>query len=259
MFAMIRSAPVADHATSSPPVSLERVRATVHRLFIDAADASLRKEDEQKSRELSGLLDRLAPLRKGAHVVDAAAGKASVGLVAAELLALGRVTVLERDPARVAACTSAATRLQRRVPVDVRHGDLADHALWPDAPDAVVALHACGLASDLVIDGAIRSRARRVFVAPCCYDEHVVSRARSYAGVPAWIEVVDARIRRRVLSALVDLERTLRLEAAGFETHVEEFVAATVTPHNLLFCARQTGSAVRMQRASQRLAALTAR
>ena len=237
-------------------VSLERVRATVHRLFIGAAGASLRKEDEQKSLELSALLARLVTLRRGAHVVDAAAGKASVGLVAAELLPIGSVTVLERDAARVAACTAAAKRLERSVPVDVRLGDLAVEALWPDAPDAVVALHACGRASNLVIDGAIRSRARRVFVAPCCYDEHVLSRARSYAGVPTWLEVVDARIQRRVLSSLVDLERTLRLEAAGFETQVQEFVAPTVTPHNLLLCGRQTGSPVRMQRASERLAAL---
>jgi hypothetical protein len=255
---MVRSAPVADHAASTPPVSLERVRATVHRLFIDAAGASLRKEDEQKCLELAGLLARLVTLRKGAHVVDAAAGKASVGLVAAELLPLGRVTVLERDPARVAACTAAATRLERTVAVDVRQGDLAEHALWPDVPDAVVGLHACGAASDGVLDGAIRSQARRVFVAPCCYDERVLSRARGYAGVPEWIDVVDATIRRRVLAGLVDLERMLRLEAAGFETQVHEFVAPTVTPHNLLFCGVRTKSGVRMHRASERLAGLRA-
>jgi precorrin-6B methylase 2 len=232
------------------------VRATLHRLFIDAADTSLRKEDEQKSRELSGILARLARLKKGAHVVDAAAGKASVGLVAAELLPLGSLTVIERDPARIAACASAAARLQHGVRVDLRHGDLANRALWPEAPDAVVALHACGGASDLVIDGAIASRAGRVFVAPCCHDESLLSRARSYAGVPAWIEAADEPIRRRILTALVDLERALRLEVAGYETRVEEFVAPTVTPQNIVLCARRTGSEVRMARARERLAAL---
>ncbi len=247
---------MADDDAAVSIVSLERVRATVHRLYIGAAGASLRKEDEQKCLELAGLLARLTGLRKGAHVVDAAAGKASVGLVAAELLPIGRVTVLERDPARVAACIAAAARLERKVSVDVRPGDLTEHSRWPDAPDAVVALHACGMASDGAIEGAIRSHARRIFVAPCCYDERVLSRARSYAGVPGWIDVVDTQIRRRVLSALVDLERTLRLEAAGFETQVQEFVPPTVTPHNLLFCGRRTGSAVRMQRASDWLQAM---
>jgi precorrin-6B methylase 2 len=235
---------------------VEQVRSTLHRLFIDAADASLRKEDEQKSRELAGLLARLSRLKKGAHLVDAAAGKASVGLIAAELLPLGSLTVIERDPARVAACASAAARLQRQVPVDVREGDVADPGLWPEAPDAVVALHACGRASDLVIERAIASRAGRVFVAPCCYDENVISRARSFAGVAGWLDAADEPLRRRMLTALVDLERTLRLEAAGFETRVEEFVAPTVTPHNLVLCGRRTLSEARMARASDRLAAL---
>ena len=243
-------------ATTRPPPTVEQVRTALHRLFIDAANAGLRKEDEQKSRELAGLLARLARLKKGAHLVDAAAGKASVGLIAAELLPLGSVTVIERAPARVAACVSAASRLQREVRVDVREGDVADPALWPEAPDAVVALHACGRASDGVIEGAIASRAGRVLVAPCCYDESVLARARSWAGVPSCLEAADEPIRRRILSSLVEVERTLRLEAAGFETRAEEFVAPTVTPHNLVLCGRRTLSEVRMARASARLAAL---
>jgi hypothetical protein len=235
---------------------LERVRRAVCRLFIDAAGARLRKEDEQKCRELAGLLERLVRLRKGAHVVDAAAGKSGVGLVAAELLPLGRVTVLEREPARVAACEIAKTRLERDVRVDVWPCDLAEVSRWPEAPDAVVALHACGRASDLALDGAIASRARSAFIAPCCYDQTVLTRARAFAGAPAWLDAADEPIQRRVLCALVDTERALRLEAAGFETRVEEFVAPTVTPHNLVICARKTSSAVRVSRAKQRLAAL---
>jgi hypothetical protein len=37
---------------------------------------------------------------------------------------------------------------------------------------------------------------------------------------------------------MVDAERTWRLEAAGYETEVVEFVAPTITPHNLLWRAR---------------------
>lgn len=237
-------------------LSLERVRATVHRLFIDCPDASLRKEDEQKSRELLGLLPLVARIKKGAHVVDAAAGKASVGLVAAELLPIGRLTVLERDAARVAACRSAAARLGRDVSVDVKHVDVADESAWPEEPDAVVALHACGGAADLVIDGAIRCRARQVLVAPCCYGDSVPFRAHAAAVVEAMPFAADDLIRRRMTASLVDMERKLRLEAAGFETDIEEFVAPTVTPHNLVFCARRTGSEVRIARAKERLAAL---
>ena len=142
-------------------IAVDEVRAVVHRLFIACADAALRKEDEKKCQELAALLSRVARIRKGAHLVDAAAGKASVGLVAAELLPIGRLTILERDARRVEACYAAQRQLTRAIPIDVRHADVADGAAWPEAPDAVVALHACGPAADLVIDQAIRSRARR--------------------------------------------------------------------------------------------------
>ncbi len=236
--------------------SVASIREQILRLFVGAEGASLRKEDDQKSRELAGLLAQLARIKKGAHLVDAAAGKASVGLVAAALLPIGRLTVLERDGKRVDACRAAAARLDRDVPVDVRHADVADERAWPEAPDAVVALHACGGAADLVIEGAIRSGARHVFVAPCCYGDSVTFRASAAAAVAKMPFAADDVVRRRMTALLVDMERKLRLEAAGYTTDIEEFVAPTVTPHNLLFCARRTRSAVRVARANARLEAL---
>ncbi|MBX3227829.1 MAG: methyltransferase [Labilithrix sp.] len=238
--------------------SLEDVRAAVLRLFIDAPGAGLRKEDEQKCRELHALLPWIAKVRRGAHVVDAAAGKASVGLVAAELLEVGALTVIERDAGRVAACRAAAKRLTREVPVDVRASDVAAADAWPPEPDVVVALHACGPAADLVLDGAARAGARTVLVVPCCYGDAVPFRRRATAAVEGLGYVADDLLRRRIAASLVDLERALRLEAAGYETSVEELVAPTVTPHNLLIAGRKTGSPVRIARARARLDALHA-
>ena len=237
-------------------VSVDDVRAVVHRLFIACDQASLRKEDEKKSLELAALLSRLMRIKKGAHLVDAAAGKSSVGLVAAELLPIGRLTVLERDARRVEACRAAQRRMTRQIPVDVRHADVADAGVWPEAPDAVVALHACGPAADLVIDQAIRSRARHVFVVPCCYGAAIPFAARAASVVAELGYVADDLLRRRIGASLVDMERKLRLEAAGYETELDELVGATVTPHNLFFAARYSGTAVRVRRAEARLAAL---
>ena len=63
-------------------------------------------------------------------------------------------------------------------------------------------------------------------------------------------------IRRRVAMSLIDLERTLRLEAAGYEVEAHEFVGATVTPHNLLLRARRTRADKRMGSAAARHRAL---
>jgi len=237
-------------------ISVDEVRAAMHRLFIAAPEACLRKEDEQKSQELAALLSRLARIKRGAHLVDAAAGKASVGLVAAELLPIGRLTVLERDARRVEACLAAQRRMTRPVPVDVRQADVAHAASWPEAPDAVVALHACGPAADLVIDQAIVSRARLIFVVPCCYGESIPFAARAASVVAGMGFVADDLLRRRIRASLVDMERKLRLEAGGYETELDEFVGPTVTPHNVLFSARYTGNAVRVRRAEERLASL---
>lgn len=237
--------------------SLEEVRAVAHRLFIGRPDAGLRKEDEQKCLELAALLARLSRLRSGLHLVDAAAGKASVGLVAAELLPVGTLTVIERDPRRVAACRAACGRLTRAVRVDLREADVVDPEAWPDGGDVVVALHACGSAADAIIDRAAVTGVSRIFLVPCCYGDAIPFAAGARAAVDALGYVADDLVHRRMRSALVDLERKLRLEAAGYETELDELVGATVTPHNVLFHGRRTDNPVRVARARGRLAALT--
>ena len=63
-----------------------------------------------------------------------------------------------------------------------------------------------------------------------------------------------AQVRRRFIQSCVDAERTLRLEAAGYQTEVVELVGATVTPHNLLWRARRVGEACRTRQAREALA-----
>jgi hypothetical protein len=73
------------------------------------------------------------------------------------------------------------------------------------------------------------------------------------AGIPR-----HAPVRRRYLQAIVDAERTLRLEAAGYETEVVELCAPTITPHNLLWRARHVGEPGRMAEARAALGRLQA-
>ena len=238
----------------TPAPALDAVRGTVLRLFI-GDHARLRKEDEQKARELHALLPYLARVRRGAHVVDAAAGKASVGLVAAEHLEVGRLTVIERDPKRVAACRAAAPRLTRAVPVDVVEADVDDASAWPARPDVVVALHACGPASDAVITRAAAAGARQLLLVPCCHGAALADWAAGHAhAIRLGFDARDA-LTRRVAIAYVDRRRALRLEAAGYETEVDEFVGATVTPHNVLLRAKRSSVPARMARAAAALAA----
>jgi hypothetical protein len=56
--------------------------------------------------------------------------------------------------------------------------------------------------------------------------------------------------------SLIDAERTLRLEVAGWETTVAALVPPTVTPHNLMWRARRMREPNRMREAAQQLRAL---
>lgn len=230
------------------------VGSVLHRLFIAREGTALRREDLQKAHELSAMMRELSRVRRGAHLIDAAAGKSSVGLVAAELLPIGSLTVIERDPRRVAACRDAITRMTRAIPVEVRESDVDSE--WPRGADAVVALHACGRASDVVIDRTIESAPRHLFLVPCCYGADVPFLARALELADRLGGADHQNVRRRIATSIVDLQRTLRLEAAGYEVEAHELVGATITPHNLLLRARRTRAERRMREAAARLSAL---
>jgi hypothetical protein len=233
-------------------------------IYVAAEGASLRQEDRRKARQVTALLGEIAHAvqrcsRKDELVlVDAAAGKSYVGLLAAKLILEpldrpARVITIERDPARVAASRRAAERLSSAVPIECRQARVESGDAWPASPSIVVALHACGAAADGIIERTIASRARVLLLVPCCTSrtgtaaidvEQMVDRL----GVPR-----HAPRRRRIIQSLVDAGRTQQLEAAGYQTEVVEFVGATVTPHNLLWRARLVEEPVRAAAARRAL------
>jgi predicted RNA methylase len=249
-------------------VTLFAVQEALHRLYIAAPDAALRKEDRKKAAELLGLLAEIERVVRSTkpdrpiHLVDAAAGKAYAGLLAAEFFLAGRirpshVTVIERDADRAALCREAVAKVHAaQVDFTIVECDVENAAAWPDEPDVVVALHACGPASDTIVERAVACRTRHLLLVPCCTSEHVAAarvatRQAEALGLPR-----HAEVRRRFIQAIVDAERTLRLEAAGYETNVVSFVAPTHTPHHLLWRARRVGEPVRMADAAQGLGRL---
>jgi hypothetical protein len=258
------------------PLDARQVAAALEALFIAAPGTRLRREDQQKASELVPLLDEVARAAgsAGGVLVDAAAGKSVVGLLAAELVLAGRrrpwrVVVIERDAGRAAACREAAARRQRgRCELDVRLGEVGEPSLWPAAPELVVALHACGAASDAVLDRAVASGARRLLLVPCCYGAAARrSRAASSLVPPATAQPLARRLAarlaiphghvgRRFAQAVIDAERTLRLEASGYQTEVVELFSPQVSPFNLLWRARRVCEPGRMRAAAEQRAAL---
>ncbi len=250
-----------------PDTSVSTVESWLERLYVSADGATLRQEDRRKAREVAAILAEIERMvarfarRSPLVLVDAAAGKSYVGLLAARLVLdpLDRpahVVTIERDPERVATSQRAVARLAARAPIECRMGEVAEPAAWPEHPSIVVALHACGAAADGIIGRTIESRARALLLVPC--STAVASPPASVAAQQAARLRIPrhAPVRRRFIQALVDAQRTWRLEAAGYETEVVELVPPSVTPHNLLWRARLVGEARRMAAAARALACL---
>ena len=229
---------------------IEQVETWLDRLYISAEGATLRQEDRRKAIEVAAILEEIERVttrfnrQKSILLVDAAAGKSYVGLLAAQLVfePLGsnaRVIVLEKNERLIQLTRGALERLETRIPVECRVGNVSDPVLWPDRPDIVVALHACGSASDTIIERAIACETNLLLLVPCCTSDSMPAVARAKQEAVRQRIPPQAPVRRRFIQALVDADRTRRLETAGYRTEVVEFVAATVTPHNLLWRARR--------------------
>jgi hypothetical protein len=246
------------------PVSVADVERWLDCLYIAVEGAGLRDEDRRKAREVAAMLDEVArevarrSRRTPLLLVDAAAGKSYVGLLAAKLVfepanVRAAVVTIERDEMRVAASRLAVARLASPVPIECRAADVADETAWPASPGLVTALHACGPAADAIIERAAATSSRALLLVPCCTGRAIESAERAERRAADLAIPRHAPVRRRFVQAMVDADRTWRLEAAGYETEVVEFVAPTVTPHNLLWRSRFVGEPVRMAAAARAL------
>jgi hypothetical protein len=247
---------------------LADVEEWLQRLFIAAEGAGLRREDRRKAIEVAAMLEEIerAALcfsrRSRLLLVDAAAGKSYVGLLAARLIlpactSHARVVMIECDSRRVQASRQAMERLDTDTPVECREATVETSEAWPSRPSIITALHACGRAADVIVNQTIACGARTLLLVPCCTSNAVTASDLAHARAKALGIPRHAPVRRRFFQAVIDAERTWRLEAAGYETEVVEFVAPTVTPHNLLWRARLVGEPHRIETAKSALANLT--
>jgi hypothetical protein len=158
---------------------------------------------------------------RGGRVVDLACGH---GLVAHLMLLLDdsspkAIGADRRLPPSAAPLSRALLaewpRLEGRVAIEAQ--GIEDVELRSD--DVVVATHACGALTDLVIDRALAVRARVVLL-PCCHDEETCDAG----GLRGWLDLATA----------VDVTRAARLRAAGYDVHTQVIPRAITAKNRLL-------------------------
>ena len=101
------------------------------------------------------------------------------------------------------------------------------NADWIVPGCAIVSAHACGVLSDLCIDIAIETGGP-IAILPCCYP-------RSKCPAPLALQT------RFGPETAFDIDRTYRLEAAGFQVRWAE-IPPVITPMNRILYARRTRS-----------------
>lgn len=97
-------------------------------------------------------------------------------------------------------------------------------------PDMVISLHACDIATDIVIDRAIELGAKIILSTPCCHkylNDKISSSALSFV-------TEYAHLKNKLCEALTDSIRLARLSAAGYKTAALELTNPEDTPKNTL-------------------------
>jgi len=96
--------------------------------------------------------------------------------------------------------------------------------------DLVVSLHACDIATDIVLDFAIRERAKVILSTPCCHHEMM-----RQLDVPALSFMTQhSMLKQKLCDAATDGLRGLKLEAFGYRVDMPELIDAEETPKNLM-------------------------
>ncbi len=99
-----------------------------------------------------------------------------------------------------------------------------------EKPHLVISLHACDIATDIVLDKAIAEDARVILSTPCCHHElnHTIKCK------PLSFVTEHSMLRQKLCDAATDALRLKRLEANNYSCVAVELIDPEETPKNIL-------------------------
>ncbi len=99
-----------------------------------------------------------------------------------------------------------------------------------EAPHLVLSLHACDIATDIVLDSAVRLGADVILSTPCCH-KYLSGKINS----PALGFVTEyPHLKNKLCEVITDALRLARLKAVGYKVSALEFTDPDSTPKNTL-------------------------
>lgn len=99
-----------------------------------------------------------------------------------------------------------------------------------DKPHLVISLHACDIATDIVLNKASSNGAEVILSTPCCHHElnHTLN-CKTLDFVSK-----HSMLRQKMCDALTDALRLLKLESLGYKVDALEFIDPEDTPKNIM-------------------------
>jgi len=97
-------------------------------------------------------------------------------------------------------------------------------------PNMVISLHACDIATDIVLECALTYGSEVILSTPCCH--HELNEKLNCA--PLSFIADKPLLRQKLCTAATDALRLMRLEAAGYDTDATELIDPENTPKNIM-------------------------
>lgn len=208
-------------------------------LGISDAEGRVHDKKQPKFRQINRFLDHIAEVfcefsADGVlHVYDLCCGKSYLSFAVYYYLHTLRgrdvnMLCVDRKDDVIRYCEQTARALGydgmhfesgdiRDIPTDVR-------------PDLVISLHACDVATDIVLDKAAALRAKVILSTPCCHrylNDRISQKALAF--------ITDyPQLRNKLCEAATDALRLSRLRAAGYRVRAMELTDPDDTPKNTL-------------------------
>ncbi|MBQ8275203.1 MAG: SAM-dependent methyltransferase [Clostridia bacterium] len=228
-------------------------------LGVSAADGRIHDKKRPKFRQICRFLEQVRdiephlPAEGKLVIADLCCGKSYLSFAVYHYFAVLRGREVEMvgvdlKPDVVEFCQTTAKNLGygglRFVCGDVSRYDEPIH------PQLVISLHACDIATDLVLDRAIGWEAKVILSTPCCH--HALNHSLNCE--PLSFIARHSMLRQRFCEAATDALRLTRLEAAGYSVGALEFIDPEDTPKNILLRAVRRGGSAADRAAAARAA-----
>ncbi len=211
----------------------------LEKLGICSKNGTIHDKKQAKYRQINKFLEQIETVaselpQKGALTVcDLCCGKSYLTFAAYWYFTevLKRQTTMygiDLKPDVIEYCASIAEKLGW----NGMHFECGDVSKFtpPSPPDLVLSLHACDVATDYVLAGAVRQKARVILSTPCC--QHEFNREMNSPALGFMTE--HSMIKQKLAAAATDALRAKMLEIHGYKVTVCELIDPEETPKNLL-------------------------